>query len=222
MRPSPGFSETTRRQPTRLATVPPGSALARRSTTPHPDRGAHSAPIHDHTASEAHRKAGAMNKAQLTSLGAAVFSTIGKALARGENVSIADFGTCTPQDPHSGSCAAPRSRSALVAVVAPLSGAERRGSVTAPVPTPRPGAGVRPPQHGPGPHAHRSSTVSREPIGSAHRVTLLGQLHAERRRRATRPPAPRLRRSRRDATLKQERCAPTGECPAAPSQGKRT
>ena len=48
-----------------------------------------------------------MNKAQLTSLVAAVFSTIGKALARGENVSIADFGTFTPQDPRSGSCAAP-------------------------------------------------------------------------------------------------------------------
>ena len=44
-----------------------------------------------------------MNKAQLTSLGTAVFSTIGKALARGENVSIADFGTFTPQDPRSGS-----------------------------------------------------------------------------------------------------------------------
>ena len=90
-----------------------------------------------------------MNKAQLTSLAAdqvalskatarpvvaAVFSTIGKALARGENVSIADFGTFTPQDPRSGSCAAPRSRSALVAVVAPLSGAGRRGLLPRSVP----------------------------------------------------------------------------------------
>ena len=176
-----------------------------------------SAPIYDHTASDAHRKAGAMNKAQLTSLVAdqvslskdtarpvvaAVFSTIGEPLARSDNVSIAEFGTFTPQYLRSGSCAAPRSRSALEAVVALLSRAGRRGSVAARVPTPRPGAGVRPPQRGPGRHAHRSSTVSREPIGSAHRVTLLGQLHAERRRRATRPPAPPLRRSRRHATLK--------------------
>ena len=129
-------------------------------------------------------------------------SFIGEAFARSDNVSIADFGTFTPQDPRSGSCATPRSRSALVAVVALLSGAGRRGSVTARVPTPRPGASVRPPQRGPGRHAQRSSTVSHEPIGSPHRVTLLGQLHAERRRRATRPPAPPLRRSRRHATLK--------------------
>ena len=53
-----------------------------------------------------------MNKAQLTSLAAdqvslskatarpvvaAVFSAIGEALARGDNVSIADFGTFTPR-----------------------------------------------------------------------------------------------------------------------------
>ena len=97
VRPSPGFAGTTRRQPPGLSTVPPGPALARRSTTPHPDRFAHSAPIYDHTASEAHRKVGALNKSQLTSLVTAVFSTIGEALARGDNVSIADFGTFTPR-----------------------------------------------------------------------------------------------------------------------------
>ena len=113
---------------------------------------------------------------------AAVFSTIGEPLARDENVSTADFGAFTPQDPRSGSCAAPRSRSAVEAVVAPVSGAERRGSVTARVPTPRRwrwrSARL---SAGPGRHAYRSSTVSREPIGAAHRVTLFGQLH----RRAT-------------------------------------
>ena len=215
MRPSPGFAETTRGQPPRLATVPPGPAVARRSTTTHPDRFVRSTPIYDHTASEAHRKAGAMNKAQLTSLVAdqvslskdtarpvvaAVFSTIGEPLARRRQRLVRGLRHLHPQDPRSASCA-PRSRSALEPVGALLCGAGRRGLVTARVPTPRPGAGVRPPQRGPGRHAHRSSTVSREPIGSAHRVTLLGQLHAERRRRATRPPAPPLRRSRRDATL---------------------
>ena len=158
-----------------------------------------------------------MNKAQLTSLVAdrvslskatarpvvaAVFSTIGEAPARGDNVSIAEFGTFTPRTRAPPRAPLPALDQALEAVVALLSGAGRRGSVTARVPTPRPGASVRPPQRGPRRHAHRSSTVSREPIGAAHRVTLFGQLHPERRRRATRPTAPPLRRSRRDATLK--------------------
>ena len=140
----PGFAETTRRQPPRLATVPPGPAVARRSTTPHPDRFAHSAPIYDHTASEAHRKAGAMNKAQLTSLVADQVS-LSKDTARPRGRRrvlhhrraarakrqrlVRGLRRLHPQGPVLPPRARPRSRSALEPVRALLSGAGRRGLV---------------------------------------------------------------------------------------------
>ena len=74
---------------------------------------------------------------------AAVFSTIGEAPARGDHVSIAEFGTFTPRTRAPARAPLPALDQALEAVVALLSGAGRRGSVTARSQTPRPGASVR-------------------------------------------------------------------------------